>query len=119
MARREPQTKPLLQGDLTPRMTDGTDLRNDNAGDYQKQARSLVIRYLESLPAEATVDVATMARDIERHYPFHGEGEGFFNKIVNGLAKEGWVKKEGSQVHLHKIARVTRRFLLASCEKSR
>jgi hypothetical protein len=119
MARREPQTKPLLQGDLTPRRTDGTDLRNDNAGDYGEQAQSIVIRYLENLPAEATVNVATMAQDIERRYPFHGEGEGFFNKIVDGLVKEGWVKKDGNQVQLHKIARVTRRFLLASSDISR
>ena len=119
MARREPQTKPLLQGDLTPRMTDGTDLRNDYGGDHTKQAQSIVIRYLENLPAEATTDLATMAQDIERHYPFHGDNEAFFGKIVDGLKKEGWIKQDGNEIRLHKIARVTHRYLLASVQRSR
>ena len=119
MATREPQTKPLLQGDLTPRMTDGTDMRNDFAGDLMKQAQSIVIRYLETLPAQGTVDLPTMAQDIERHYPFHGENEQFFRKAVDALEKEGWIKREGKEIQLHKVARVARRFLLASVKDPR
>lgn len=119
MARREPQTWQFLRGDLEPRRTDGTDLRNDNAGDQMRQAQSIVIRYLETLPAQDTVNIESMAADIGRHYPFHGEGVQFFRNAVDALKEAGWVKMEGDEVELNKVARVTRRFLTACVRRSR
>ena len=113
MSLREPQTWPLLKGDFEPRRTDGTDLRNDNAGDQLKQAQNIIIRYLETLPAQDTVNIASMAADIGRHYPFHGEGEDFFRNAVDALKKAGWVKMEGDALELNKIARVAHRYLTA------
>lgn len=119
MPLREPQTWPLLKGDLEPRRTDGTDLRNDNAGDQMRQAQSIILRYLECLPAEGTVNIASMAEDISRHYPFHGEGTEFFRNAVDALKKDGWVKSEGDELELNKIARVTHRYLQACVQRAR
>ena len=119
MARREPQTWQFLRGDLEPRHTDGTDLRNDHAGDQMRQAQSIVIRYLETLPAQDTVNLESMAADISRHYPFQGEGVEFFRNAVAALKESGWVKLEGDEVELNKIARVTRRYLTATLRRSR
>jgi len=114
MPKRENQTTPLLQGDLAPRMTDDTDLRNDFAGNTLQQAQSIILRYLESLPAEELMDLETMAENISQRYPFHGEGENFFRQAVDTLSKDGWIRVEAGRVSLDKVARVTRRFL-ASC----
>jgi len=119
MALREPQTWPLLKGDFEPRRTDGTDLRNDFGGDQLKQAQNIVLRYLETLPAQGTVNLETMAGDIARHYPFHGEGVDFFRNAVNGLKEAGWVKMDGDELELNKIARVTRRYLTARLRAAR
>jgi hypothetical protein len=119
MSLREPQTWPLLKGDFEPRRTDGTDLRNDHGGDQMKQAQNIVLRYLETLPAQGTVNLDTMAEDISRHYPFHGEGVEFFRKAVDALKQAGWVKSEGDELELNKIARVTHRYLTACMRRSR
>ena len=119
MARREPQTWQFLRGDLEARRTDGTDLRNDNAGDQMKQAQNIVIRYLETLPAQDTVDIESLAADIGRLYPFQGEGVEFFRNAVAALTEAGWVKMEGDEVELNKVARVTRRYLTACLQKTR
>ena len=119
MSMREPQTWPLLRGDFEPRRTDGTDLRNDNAGDQMRQAQNIVLRYLETLPAQDTVNLDTMAADIGRHYPFHGEGVEFFRNAVNGLKEAGWIKMNADEVELNKIARVTRRYLAARIRGAR
>lgn len=110
--KRENQTWPFLRGDLYPHRMDLTDLRNDYAGDEMQQAQSIVLRYLGDLPAEGTVDLESMAEDISRHYPFHGKNVAFFRKAVDELEKNGWVKIVGSQVELHKIARVRHLYLV-------
>lgn len=118
-ARREPQTWPFLRGDLTPHRIDQSDLRNDYAGDEMRQAQSIILRYLGDLPAEGTVDVESMVEDITRHYPFHGEGEAFFRKAVDALERDGWIKIQGSEVELHKVARVTRMYLTRVAHRAR
>jgi hypothetical protein len=110
--RRINQTWPFLRGDLFPHKTDLADLRNDYAGDEMQQAQGIVLRYLGNLPAEGTVDLESMAEDISRHYPFHGKSVAFFRKAVDALEKDGWVKILKGQVELHKIARVTRLYLV-------
>jgi len=119
MPLREPQTWQFLRGDLEPRRVEWTDLRNDNAGDQLKQAQNIVLRYLENLPAQGTVNLKTMAEDISRRYPFHNEGPEFFRQAVDALKEEGWVKMEGDQLELNKVARVTARYLMASVRKTR
>ena len=114
MPRREPQSWEYLRGDLEPRRSLLTDLRNDNAGDQMKQAQSIILRYLESVPAQDTVNISTMAEDISRHWPFHGEGEAFFRSAVDALKKEGWLKETKGELELDKIARVTRKFLASA-----
>jgi len=114
---REPQSWQFLRGDLEPRKSDWTDLRNDFGGDQMKQAQSIVLRYLENLSAQSTVNLETMAEDISRHYPFHGEGQEFFRQAVDALKKAGWVKEEGSEIELNKIARVAARYLMAHLRK--
>ena len=119
MSMREPQTWPLLRGDFEPRRTDGTDLRNDNAGDQMRQAQNIVLRYLETLPAQDTIDLESMANDIGRHYPFQVEGVEFFRRAVDALKEAGWVKMEGDEIELNKIARVARRYLSACLQRAR
>lgn len=119
MPLREPQTWQFLRGDLEPRRVEWTDLRNDFAGDQFKQAQNIVLRYLENLPAEKTVNLQTMAADISRHYPFHNEGTEFFREAVDALKKAGWVKTVGDELELNKVARVTARYLMASVRRSR
>lgn len=84
-----------------------------------RQAQSIILRYLETMPAQDTVNVETMAEDISRHWPFHGESEEFFRSAVDALKKGGWIKMDGDEVFLDKIARVTRRYLAASVVKAR
>lgn len=116
---REPQTWQFLRGDLEPRRVEWTDLRNDFAGDQLKQAQNIVLRYLENLPAEGTVNLQTMAEDISRHYPFHNEGPEFFRQAVDALKDEGWVKTDGDELELNKVARVTARYLHNLVRKAR
>lgn len=116
---REPQTWQFLRGDLEPRRVEWTDLRNDFGGDQMKQAQNIVLRYLENLPAQGTVNLDTMSGDISRHYPFHNEGPEFFRQAVAALQDEGWVKMEGDELELNKVARVTARYLMASIRDSR
>lgn len=118
-SRHEPQTWEYLRGDLEARRSLLTDLRNDNAGDQMKQAQSIILRYLETVPAQDTVNVSTMAEDISRHWPFHGENEAFFRSAVDALKKEGWITEKSGEVGLDKIARVTRRFLAAAVSQAR
>jgi len=117
--RNEPQTWEYLRGDLEARRSLLIDLRNDNAGDQMKQAQSAILRYLETVPAQDTVDLQTMAEDISRHWPFHGEGESFFRSTVDALKKEGWIKESKGELELDKVARVTRRFLASAVTKAR
>ena len=119
MPLREPQTWQFLRGDLEPRRVEWTDLRNDFGGDSMKQAQSIVLRYLENLPAQATVNLETMSGDISRHYPFHNEGPEFFRQAVDALNEAGWVKSDGNELELNKVARVTARYLMASIQKTR
>lgn len=119
MTKREPQTWEHLRGDLEPRRSLLTDLRNDNAGDQMRQAQSIILRYLENVPAQDTVSVSTMAEDISRHWPFHGEGETFFRSAVDALKKEGWLTETKGELELDKVARVTRRFLASAVTKAR
>jgi hypothetical protein len=112
MPRRENQTTPFLQGDLVPRITDDTDLRNDFAGSSLQQRESILLRYLESLPAEDQVDLDTLRENITRRYPFHGDGS--FREAMDALEKDGWIKVKNGLVQLDKVARVTRRFLARS-----
>ena len=116
---REPQTWEYLRGDLEARRSLLTDLRNDNAGDQMKQAQSIILRYLETVPAQDTVNVSMMAADISRHWPFHGEAEPFFRSAVDALKKEGWVKETKGELELDKVARVTRRFLASAITQAR
>lgn len=116
---RESQTWEYLRGDLEARRSLLTDLRNDNAADQMKQAQSAILRYLEAVPAQDTVNLETMAEDISRHWPFHGEGEAFFRSAVDALKKSGWVKETKGELELDKIARVTRRFLASAVIKAR
>jgi hypothetical protein len=107
---REPQSWEYLRGDLEPRRTELTDLRNDNAGDQMAQAQNIILRYLENMPAEQTVDAGSMAEDISRHWPFHGEGVDFFKAAIDDLVELGWIKMDGKQVKLDTVIRVQRRF---------
>lgn len=115
---RESQTWEFLRGDLEPRRTELTDLRNDNAGDQMAQAQNIILRYLENMPVEDTVDVPSMAQDIGRHWPFHGEGDAFFQEAVDDLVKQGWVRMDGDQVKLDTVVRVSRRYLTSSLRRS-
>lgn len=108
---KESQTWAYLRGDLEPRRVEWTDLRNDYAADELKQAQNIVLRYLETMPAQGTVNLASMAEDISRHYPFQGEGVEFFRRAVESLQDAGWIKKDGDELELDKIARVTDRYL--------
>jgi hypothetical protein len=113
------QTKPFLEGDLTPHQSDLVDLRNDNAGSPSQQTRGIIVRYLESLPAEGSVDFDSMVADITRHYPFHGDKPEVFREALDELEKGGWVEHKEGTVRLDKVARVARRFLLASVRAPR
>ena len=84
-----------------------------------KQAQNIVLRYLETLPAQDTVDLETMSKNISRHYPFHNAGTEFFRQAVDALEKAGWVKTDGDELGLDKVARVTARYLMASVRKVR
>jgi hypothetical protein len=117
--RNESQTWEYLRGDLAARRSGLTDLRNDHAGDQMKQAQSIILRYLETLPAQATVNVETMAEDISRHWPFHGENEQFFRSAVDALKKDGWIRDTKGELELDKVARVTRRFLASVVSNAR
>lgn len=118
-ARHESQTWEYLRGDLAARRSGLTDLRNDNAGDQMKQAQSAILRYLENVAAQDTVNVSTMAEDISRHWPFHGEGETFFRSAVDALKKDGWIKETKGELSLDKIARVARRFMASAVSRAR
>jgi hypothetical protein len=113
------QSTPFLQGDLTPQRSDFVDLRNDNAGGPAQQAQSIVLRYLQSLPAQDTVDFETMVRNISRHYPFEGEPSEFFRDAVKALESSGWIKSKGDQLQLDKVASVTRKFFARCMRASR
>ena len=115
----EPQTWEYLRGDLEARRSLLTDLRNDHAGSQMKQAQSIILRYLETMPAQDTVDLSTMADDISRHWPFHGEGEAFFRSALDALKKDGWVKDTKGELELDKVARVTRKFMASAISKAR
>jgi hypothetical protein len=65
------------------------------------------------------VNVQTMAEDISRHWPFHGEGEQFFRSAVDALKKDGWIKDTKGELELDKVARVSRRFLASAISKAR
>ena len=117
--RREPQTWEYLRGDLQARRSLLTDLRNDNAGDQMKQAQSIILRYLETVPAQGSVSITAMAEDISRHWPFHGENEAFFRSAVDALKKDGWIKQDKDALALDKVARVTRKFLASALHKAR
>ena len=110
---REPQSWTFLKGDLVPRKTDFTDLRNDYAGDNTEQRQNIVLRYLENLPAGDSTDMETMVSDITRHYPFHGDGVETFRPAVTALEKENLVYTDGNKMRINKVGRVTRRWLLA------
>lgn len=119
MPTREPQTWSFLRGDLEPHRVEWTDLRNDFGGDSMAQAQSIVLRYLENLPAQGTVNLETMSNDIGRHYPFHNEGPEFFRQAVDALKQSGWLKSKGDELALNKVARVTARYLMASVQRDR
>jgi len=118
-SRNEAQTWEYLRGDLEARRSLLTDLRNDHAGDQMKQAQSIILRYLEAMPAQDTIDMSSMANDISRHWPFHGEGEAFFRSAVDALKKDGWIKETKGELELDKVARVTRRFMASAIAKAR
>lgn len=113
------QSTPFLQGDLTPQRSDFVDLRNDFAGTKSQQAQSIIVRYLQALPAQDTVDLETMVQNITRRYPFHGDSVEQFRDAVKALQAAGWVKVDGDQVQLDKIANVARRFLARYVRASR
>lgn len=113
------QTKPFLEGDLTPHGSDLVDLRNDNAGSPSQQARGIIVRYLESLPAQDSVDFETLVENITRNYPFQGDKPEVFQEALAELEKGGWVEKKRDAVRLDKVARVTRRYLTAFLRASR
>jgi hypothetical protein len=108
---REPQTWPFLKGDLTPRKTDFTDLRNDFAGTANDQCKSIILRYLETLPAGDHTDLQTMSEDISRHYPFHGKKPEYFAPIVQELRAENLVLQDGDNLRINKVARVASKYL--------
>lgn len=103
------QTDSFLHGDLFP-LEEEQGLRNDFAGDTFEQLRSIMLRYIRSLPVEATVDLETMVDDISRRYPFHAESDGAFEEALDSLVDEGWLQVHGNQIELNKVASVTRRY---------
>lgn len=113
------QSTPFLQGDLTPRGSDFVDLRNDNAGTRAQQAQNIVLRYLQSLPAQDSADFDGMVQNITRHYPFQGEPSDFFRDAVKALEDAGLVKSDGKQLQLDKVANLARRYLLRAARAAR
>jgi hypothetical protein len=108
---REPQSWAFLKGDLTPRETDFTDLRNDFAGNEDMQRKNIVLRYLENLPAGDEVDLNTMSGDIARHYPFHGKDAEYFEPAVQELREMNLIIQDGDTLRINKVARVVSRYL--------
>ena len=100
------QTEPLVEGDLTPRLTDYTDLRNDNAGTPSEQAQNIVLRYLETAPADEFVDFDVMSEALARHWPFHDEDPATFLEAVEALKDEGLLVTEGDTLQINKVAHV-------------
>ena len=100
------QTEPLVEGDLTPRLTDFVDLRNDNAGTPSEQAQNIVLRYLETAPSDEFVDFDVMAKELTRHWPFINEDPATFLAAVGALKDEGLIVTEGDTLQINKVAHV-------------
>ena len=114
-----PQTEPLIQGDITPRVTDNADLRNDNAGGALDQAKNIILRYLETAPSDDFVDFAQMVEDITRHWPFQGEDGTDFKEAVAAPKSEGLLIAVGDQLQINKTAHVAQMWLKRVVQRSR
>lgn len=116
-SRRHPQTWPYLKDGLKARRSLLTDLRNDHGGDELTQVKSIILRYLETVPAQSVVTVPILTENVSRHWPFHGKTEAFFQSAINDLKKEGWIKETKEGLSLDKVARVTRKFLASKMRR--
>lgn len=116
---RKPQIPPLVQGDLTPRLMDFIDLRNDNAGGVIAQAKNIILRYLETAKSDDFVGFDQMVEDISRHWPFHGADPDEFQAAVDALKSDGLVLTQGDQLQINKVARVSRRWIRKAVQQSR
>jgi len=114
-----PQTEPLIQGDVTPRVTDNTDLRNDNAGGALDQGKSIILRYLETAPSDDFVDYTQMVEDITRHWPFIGESGADFRDALEALKDDGLIVTVGDQLQINKTAHVAQKWLRSVLQRSR
>lgn len=117
------QTEPLVDGDLTPRVTDFVDLRNDNAGTPSEQAQNIVLRYLETAQSDEFVDFDIMARDLTKHWPFINEDPQTFLNAVGALKDQGLIVTQGDTLQINKVARVAqmwvRRVVARTTSKNR
>ena len=109
----DPSFRVFLEGDDAPRATPHLDLRNDYAGDEKAQIKSLLPRYLERLPAEELIDIASMAAQMQKHYPLQSVPESDFRSALQDLVKEGWVTLNKDEVAINKAARVAHAYLFS------
>lgn len=103
----------LLQGDLASHLEDDVDLRNDHAGTAIEQAKGILLRYLETLPANAAVSEVDLVEEITSRWPFHNQDD----LIVEGLGdliQQGVVSRSKGLCQINKVARVSRRWLIKS-----
>ena len=100
------QTEPFIQGDLTPRLTDYADLRNDNAGTPSEQAQNIVLRYLETVPSDDYVSFTEMATALARHFPFVNADPAVFQEAVEELKDDGLIVSDGDTLQINKVAHV-------------
>ena len=113
------QTAPFLDGSIAPRLTDNADLRNDNAGGALDQTKSILLRYLETVPSDDFVDFDQMVENITRHHPFIGEGGTEFLEALEALRAEGLVVSVGNQVQINKTAHIAHKWLRRTAQRSR
>ena len=111
--------EPLLQGDITPRLTDNADLRNDTAGGALDQAKNIILRYLETAPSDDFVDYTQMVEDITRHWPFIGDSGKDFRDALEALKSDGLLVAVGDQLQINKTAHVAHNWLLRVVQRSR
>ena len=116
---RRPQTEPLIQGDITPRVTDNADLRNDNAGGALDQGKNIILRYLETAPSDDFVDYTQMVEDITRHWPFIGESGADFREALEALKSDGLLVAVGDQLQINKTAHVAHMWLKRAVQAHR
>jgi hypothetical protein len=101
---------PLVQGDLASHFEDYTDLRNDHAGTALEQAKGILLRYLETLPADALVPEATLVQDITQRWPFHNQDK-LILRALKELLEQNLIHRPGGLYQINKVARVSRRWL--------